>query len=348
MFSVTKEQLEATVDAAGRPFSGVVACRSGDADPVVVSRGLAYRPFAVPNSADTRFAVASGVKGFTAVAVLSLVDAGKLTLDTRVADVLSGVFPRFAPEVTVLHLLTHTSGIPDYCDEEDGCDFEALWVDRPVYRMRQASDFVPMFADLPMKFEPGERFGYNNSGFLVLGLIVEAVTSMPFARYVEEQICRRAGLVDTGFFESDALPDRVATGYIEDSDGSIRSNIFAIPIVGGADGGIITTAADVVRFWDGVFAGELASTETVALLNETSVGPTGLGDLEYSLGFWRANRWRDEPVFVLMGEDPGVSFYSAYSPATRDAFVVLSNSDYGAYQVDHRLVELFSATSSSQ
>ena len=118
------------------PFSGVVRVQEGDTVVFQKGYGLANRADAIPNTSSTRFGMASGCKIFTAVAVLQLVQAGKLALETRLSACLDVDFPHFDPDVTVLHLLTHTSGVPDYCDEELGDDFEALWLERPSYRMR--------------------------------------------------------------------------------------------------------------------------------------------------------------------------------------------------------------------
>ncbi|MFD2879366.1 serine hydrolase domain-containing protein [Paenibacillus rhizoplanae] len=106
-------------------------------------------------------------------------------------------FPLFDPEITVHELLTHSSGIPDYFDEETMEDFAALWNDTPMYTLRRPVDFLPMFAALPMKFSPGERFHYNNAGYIMLSLLIETVSGMKFTDYVEQHIF--PALRDAGF-----------------------------------------------------------------------------------------------------------------------------------------------------
>jgi CubicO group peptidase (beta-lactamase class C family) len=312
-------------------FSGVVAVRLGEDAMATVARGLAHRQTSTPITPVTRFGIASGTKGFTAAAILRLAERGEFTLDARLAELLPGRFPGFAPGITVRHLLTHTSGVPDYCDEEAGCDFEALWADRPVYAMRRIDDFLPMFESEPMKFEPGARFAYSNSGFLILGLIVLQVTGRAFPDAAAELVFGPAGMASSGFFASDALPPETACGYITDDDGQARSNVFAIPVIGGPDGGAYTNAGDMVRFWDSLWTGALLGANMRALVRATDVGPTPQEGLSYSLGFWRADSWRSDSWFVLIGSDPGVSFVSGSSPDTGDCFVVLSNSDDGAW-----------------
>ena len=114
----------------------------------------------------------------------------------------------------------------------------------------------------PTKFEPGERFIYCNGGYVVLALLAERASGVPFHDLVEQRVCAPAGMVDTAFLRSDELPGRAALGYLED-DG-LRTNILHLPVRGTGDGGAYTTAADVHRFWDALFAGRIVAPETVA------------------------------------------------------------------------------------
>ena len=108
-------------------FSGVVRVELGERVLFEEARGLANRSDSLLNEVHTRFQMASGCKLFTAVAICQLVEEGRLSLDTRLGECLSEDFPRFDPAVTIRHLLTHTSGVPDYFDEAGGADYEALW-----------------------------------------------------------------------------------------------------------------------------------------------------------------------------------------------------------------------------
>src|SRR5690606_18248653 len=143
-------------------------------------------------------------------------------------------------------LLTHTSGIPDYFDEQVMDDFEDLWRRQPMYLMQTASDFIPLFKEQPMMFQPGERFHYNNAGFIALGLIVEQLTGSEFTDVVQERIFGPANMLNSGYFRLDRLPGQTAFGYIEE-EGAWRTNHYAIPIRGGADGGAYVTAGDMAN-----------------------------------------------------------------------------------------------------
>jgi CubicO group peptidase (beta-lactamase class C family) len=155
------------------PFSGVIWLKERDKIIFAESYGLANRSEAIPNTLQTRFATASGTKTFTGVAICQLVEQNLLAFDTLLKDCLNISFPTFDPAISVHHLLTHSSGIPDYFDEAVMDDYEDLWKDRPMYSVRSLEDFLPMFQDRAMEFAPGEKFAYSNAGYILLGLIVE-------------------------------------------------------------------------------------------------------------------------------------------------------------------------------
>lgn len=313
-------------------FSGVAYLHKEET--WTAARGFANRADERPNAVDTRFGIASGSKLFTAVAVCQLVDAGKLNFDDKLSELLPQAFPHF--NVTVHQLLTHTSGIPDYFDEQVMEDYEELWKQQPMYSMQTASDFIPLFKDQPMMFEPGEKFHYNNAGFIALGLIVEQVTGKEFAEVVEEQIYAPANMQSSGYFRLDRLPGETAFGYIEE-DGVWRTNQYAIPIRGGADGGAYVTASDMASFWICLMDGTLLSKEMLQkMLQVRTSGKDG----EYGYGIWIQRQGDEVLKYHVMGYDPGVSFHSAFYPADGDILTVLSNKGSGAYEITETIEEL--------
>ncbi len=112
-------------------------------------------------------------------------------------------FKEIDPNITVSQLLTHTSGIPDYFDESKMDNYADLWRDYPNYKIRESKDLIPLFINKPMMYRPGEKFQYNNTGFVVLRLIIEAITSMGFDKYLEENVFVPRGMANTGYFELD-------------------------------------------------------------------------------------------------------------------------------------------------
>jgi CubicO group peptidase (beta-lactamase class C family) len=124
----------------------------------------------------------------------------------------------------------------------------------PVHELTATEDYHrPRWS--PPKFVPGERFSYCNSGYVVLALIAERVSGVPFHELVVERVCEPAGMADTAFLRSDELPRRTALGYLF-ADG-LRTNVFHLPVRGSGDGGIYSTAADFRSFWTSFFAGRI-------------------------------------------------------------------------------------------
>src|SRR6266536_1598000 len=183
------EPLEDAVDSlADRSgFSGVVRVdRSGSIE-LAKAYGLADRAHDIPNRTDTQFALASGSKGMTALAVMSLIVDGTLELTTTARSVLGGDLPLIGDDVTVEHLLSHRSGIGDY---------------------------LAVLGGHPTVFPPGQRFAYCNGGFVVLALIAERTSGVPFHELVRMRVCEPAGMGATEFLRSDELPGRAALGYL--------------------------------------------------------------------------------------------------------------------------------------
>ncbi|CAM4489582.1 Beta-lactamase-related domain-containing protein [Paenibacillus xylanexedens] len=254
-----------------------------------------------------------------------------MSADSKLTDVLDVEFPLWDKGITIQQLLTHTSGIPDYFDEEVMDDFSELWKERPVYAMRRLSDFLPMFQHLPMKSAPGERFHYNNAGFIVLGLIVEQHSGLSFTDVVEEHIFKPCGMKDSGYFVTDQLPRNTALGYIDHEDGSWNTNMFSIPVQGGSDGGAYVTAPNMIRFWDALLGHRLLNVE----MTQQLLTPHAHQEDEeyYGQGIWIDRKGEAIFKFHIMGFDPGVSFMSSVYPDYDLQLVVLSNQESGPYPI---------------
>ncbi|MBM7621956.1 CubicO group peptidase (beta-lactamase class C family) [Bacillus tianshenii] len=313
-------------------FSGVVWRQDKNGVVYKSVHGYANRSDRLPNKVETRFGIASGCKLFTAIAIGRLVQEGKLSFETKISEVLTfSDFPHFDKGITVHHLLTHTSGIPDYFEEEEMEDYEDLWKGRPMYQIRQMEDFLPMFQHGEMMFTPGERFHYNNAGFVLLGMVVERVTRESFTRYVEQNIFLPCEMKDSGYFSFDQLPADTATGYIDNEDGTWRSNIYSLPVKGGADGGAYITAPDMAKLWTALMERELLNEEITSLLltPHVEVGK----DEYYGYGIWIDKRNDAIYKYHVMGYDPGVSFASGYYPDSGSILVISSNRGAGPHKL---------------
>ena len=322
--------------AAETGFSGVV--RIDDADGVVFAsaHGLAQRGHEIRNTLETQFGIASGAKSLTALAVVALIEDGLLDLATPVRAVLGPDLPLIDDRVTVEQLLSHRSGIGDYVDEDDEIDLGGYLLRVPVHELATTEDYLAVLDGYEMKFAPGERFSYCNSGYVVLALIAERAGKTSFYDLVNERVCARAGLTATAFLRSDELPHAAATGYLQ-VDGVWRTNVFHLPVRGSGDGGVYTTVTDVHALWEAFVAGRIVSSGWVAeMLRPRS--DVSSNAMRYGLGFWLH---ASSEIVVMEGSDAGVSFRSGHDPAAHTTWTVISNTTDGAWPVARRLAGHF-------
>jgi CubicO group peptidase (beta-lactamase class C family) len=320
-------------------FSGVVSVDRGGEVEFARAYGLAHRAHRIPNTVDTRFGIASGAKGLTALAVMSLVEQGVLALSSTARSVLRDDLPLIDDRVTVEQLLAHRSGIGDYINEDDdSLDVNDYLLPVPMQELADPEQYLAVLDGFPTKFPPGERFSYCNSGYVVLALIAERAGGAPYHELVRTRVCEPAGMRDTEFLRSDELPDRTATGYVPAGDGRWRSNVFHLPVRGVGDGGAYTTVADVSSFWRALFAGKILPAGRVAEMvrprNDVPDEPLRCG-----LGFF-LHESRDQ--VMLIGQDAGVSFMTVHDPAPGLTYTVISNTADGAWPVLKPLRERFS------
>ncbi len=318
---------ETAVDELARRtgFSGVVRVDREGEVVFEAAYGLASRRWEVPNTPATRFGIASGTKGLTALTVLALVARGTLELATTARSLLGADLPVVDGAVTVEHLLAHRSGIGDYLDEDQLEAADDYVMPVPVHRLATTEDYLQVLDGHPQVSLPGERFAYNNGGFVVLALIAERAAGVPFPDLVDELVCRPAGLTATGFPRSDALPPGAATGYLDAT--GLRTNVLHLPVRGSGDGGAYTTAADVHRLWDAVTSGRVIPPELVAAMTAPRDADPSNGR-RHGLGMWLDGT--DDDLLVLSGSDAGVSFRSAHDRRRGRTWTVLSNTSDGA------------------
>ncbi|WP_030944187.1 serine hydrolase domain-containing protein [Streptomyces sp. NRRL S-646] len=310
-------------------FSGVVWIDRAGQIEFAKAYGLANRTYCIPNSLDTRFGIASGSKGFTALAVLSLIGEGALELGTTARSLLGEDLPRIADDVTVEHLLTHTSGIGDYLDEETDAEITD-YVIGAAHELTTTEAFLPLLDGHPTKFRAGERFCYSNGGFVVLALLAERASGVGYHDLVRQRVLRPAGMTSTDFLRSDELPADAAVGYLP-LDGVDRSNIFHLPVLATGDGGIHTTAADISTFWRALFAGDIVECVDEVVRPRRDVPHKSR---RYGLGFWLHE---STDTAILVGYDAGVSFKSTHDPHTATTHTVLSNTSPGAWPIARAL-----------
>lgn len=329
------EQLVDTLDASIETyaFSGVVSIRHHGQILYERAAGYADRSNKIANSLDTRFGIASGTKFLTSLAIGKLIAAQKLSLSTKLQDCLTLNFPQYSPEITIRHLLTHTSGIPDYYDEEKVEDFDNFFVSRPWYELKGPRDYLDVFPDEPMKFRPGTRFSYSNGGYILLGVVIEELTGLSYQRYIEQEIFQTIGMKRSGYFAFNQLPEQTALGYIEEA-GGWRTNIYNLPIIGASDGGAYTTADDLVTLWNAFWKYEIIPQDLVETYATPYVKVETEGkDTYHGHGLWVDMESAGQPEVYIIGGDAGVSFRSSVKRGADLQVTVISNTTNGAWPI---------------
>lgn len=227
--------------AAGR-FSGAVLVGEGGRVLYEGGAGEADREWHLPNGPAVRYRIASTTKQFTAALVLRLWEEGRLELDAPVAAYLPE-YPRpQGDRVTLHHLLTHSSGIPNYVGLPG-------FYDTIGRREHTPAQLVALTSSLPLEFEPGTRWKYSNSGYVLLGLVVERVTGKPYEEALREQVLAPLGLDDTGFDRAGTVLERRAAGYLPDGRGGYANAPFLDPSTVYSAGMLYSTVRDLFR-WD--------------------------------------------------------------------------------------------------
>jgi CubicO group peptidase (beta-lactamase class C family) len=319
--------------AAETQFSGVVRVDIGNGIVMAGAYGLANRACGVPNTVESQFAIASGVKGLTALTIVSLIERRQLDLATTARAVLGKDLPLIDDDVTVEQLLAHRSGIGDYLDEDAHREIDEYVMPVPVHELEATEQYLRVLDGHPRKFAPDERFSYCNGGYVVLALIAERVSGTSFHELVEQRVCAPTGMEDTRFLRSDELPGRAAVGYLG-ADG-LRTNVLHLPVRGSGDGGIYSTAADIHAMWRAIFSGRVVPSRWVAEMVRPRSEVPSL-HMRYGLGFWLHNS-RDS--VMLEGFDAGVSFRTVHDPVQHVTHTVLSNTSYGAWPITRHLDE---------
>jgi len=313
-------------------FSGVVLARHGGDTIFEAATGLASRRWNSPNTLDTRFDSGSIGMLFTSVAVLQQVAAGNLDLETSIHHYVDLDDSEIPIGVTLLHLLTHTSGIADDADEEEDETYADLWRANPVYNFTEASDYLPLFASKQPWAEPGVDARECNAGYILAGLALEKVTGIGYRDYVRQEIFAKAGMTGSDFFsKTDAAP-LVAEGWDQAESGDWVQNLFTGPPIGSPAGGAHVTAADLLSFLQAVRSGDLLNAE----FTEEFLIPQVEVDDETSFGFGLEFDLDDEGAVLSFYKDAlgaGASGIIRHYPDENFDVVVLSNSEEGAWDV---------------
>ncbi|MEO8436197.1 MAG: serine hydrolase [Pyrinomonadaceae bacterium] len=283
--------------------------------------GMANMEWAIPNQPDTKFRIGSVTKQFTAALVLQLVEEGKIKLDGKITDYLPDYRKDTGGKVTIHQLLNHTSGIPSYT-ARPGFIAE---VSRNPYRI---SDFVQTFASGDLEFEPGSKFAYNNSGYSLLGAIIEKVTGKSYETVLSERIFKPLGMTNSGYDKSSPVLQKRASGYQKTPDGFVNAAYLDMSIPYAA-GSIYSTVEDLFKWDQSLQEDKILSADSKKLMFTP-----GLGNYGYGI------RITDEPVGKtdqktrIIGHGGAINgFNSLLMKATekQQTVIILDNVNLGQY-----------------
>jgi CubicO group peptidase (beta-lactamase class C family) len=320
-------------------FSGTVLLAKDDKVLFKKAYGFANRAFNARNDIDTKLNLGSMGKMFTGVAILQLAQQGKLSLNDTVLKLVPDYPDKdLAAKITVHQLLTHTSGLGNFFNDE----FERS--SRAKYRTTAAH--LPLFTGKPLRFEPGTSFYYSNAGFIVLGLIIEKVSGQSYYDYVREHIFKPTGMLDTDNYNSDDDVPNLALGYTmmgEDrgppppkSEGwKRRSNILMHVVRGSSSGGGYSTVEDLLRFSRALQGHRLLNQEYTDL-DMTGKVAMDRGGGRYAYGMVES---KVDGVRIVghTGGFPGIAGALEMYPDLGYTVAVLSNYDEGVRPVMRRL-----------
>jgi D-alanyl-D-alanine carboxypeptidase len=308
-------------DANSGKFSGAVLVARDGHTLFENAYGLADRERNVANTLDTRFRIGSMNKMFTAVAVLQLAQAGKLKLDAPLGTYLPD-YPNkdVASKVTIHHLLTHTGGTGDIF----GPEFEAH-----RRELRTIGDYVKLYGERGLGFEPGSKWEYSNYGFLLLGAVIEKVSGMSYYDYVAAHVFAPAGMTSTASLPEDSVVVKRSVGYTRrEGKAGLQPNTETLPYRGTSAGGGYSTVGDLSRFAAALREHKLLDAEHTELL---TTGKVDAGPAKYAYGF-EDRAVNGVRLFGHGGGAPGMNGDLQIDPRSGYVVAVLANLDPPAAQ----------------
>ena len=292
--------------AATPPFMGTVLVAQGDRVVLDQGFGFANLEWRVPVAPSTRFRLGSVTKQFTAAVVLRLEEQGRLSVTDAVRMHVADLPDAWA-SITIEHLLSHTSGIPNYTASPDYMATSIL----PV----TTRELVARFRDRPLEFEPGSQFRYSNSGYALLGLLIETVTGRSYAQVVASEIFEPLGMRDSGYDSHTDIIERRASGYQPGPSGLINAPYLDMSVPHAA-GALHSTTRDLLTWQRALHGGKVLSRASLEKMLTPRLGNYGFG-ITIPAGPRR--------VYQHGGGINGFATMLAYYPDTETTVVVLSN-----------------------
>lgn len=293
--------------------------------------GLASKEYSIPNNLSTKFIIGSVNKMFTATGILQLIEQNKISLEDPVSKVLSGVLAdSVARKIKIKHLLTHTSGLDDFL-------FTAEMSQKSKENFRTIADYMPGLADDTLLFEPGTQWHYSNTGFLILGIILEKISGLSYEEYINKYVYQPAGMASTFFPELDHVNQGLADTYEKDylTGKPVFYNTRYYQVIKGTPaGGGFSTCTDLLNFMQALAAGKLLKPETV---QQMQTAKPDMNSPDYGFG----TQIFDANSYGHTGGGPGTSAWVKFDKQSGLTFIVLGNTNAGSNAVIRTAGELF-------
>jgi CubicO group peptidase (beta-lactamase class C family) len=287
-------------------MGAVLVARGSD---VILSKGYgsANLEWNIPNTPATKFRLGSITKQFTAASILLLEERGKLKLDDPIKKYVPDA-PVAWDAITIFNLLTHTSGIPNFTGLPEYKSLQL--VDTPVVKT------IATVRDKPLDFVPGEKMSYSNSGYIVLGYVIERITGGSYEKFVTDNIFTPLGMKDSGYDSNTAIIPRRAAGYTPSPTGRVNAGFvhMSIPYAAGA---LYSTSEDLLRWEQGLFGGKLISAASLAKMTTPFKSDYALGVMVQTAG--------GRKVVQHGGGIEGFNTFLAYYPDDKLTVAVLAN-----------------------
>jgi CubicO group peptidase (beta-lactamase class C family) len=284
--------------------------------------GFANLEWDVPNTPTTKFRLGSITKQFTAASILLLEERGKLKVEDPVKKYMPNA-PAAWDKITIFHLLTHTSGIPSFTGFSDYESHET--------QAMTPGKLVEWFRDKPLEFEPGTKWNYSNSGYILLGYLIEKISGQSYAEFVQQNIFTPLGMKDSGYDSNSAIIARRAAGYTPGKSGPINAGFvhMSIPFSAGA---LYSTTEDLLRWEQGLFGGQLLKPDSL-----TKMTTPFKQDYAFGLGVSTQNGHK---MIAHDGGIQGFNTFLAYFPDDKLVVAVLANLNGPAGQMAGNLAKV--------
>ncbi len=289
--------------------------------------GMANMEWGIPNTPDTKFRLGSITKQFTAMLTMQLVEQGKIKLDGKISDYLPDYRKDTGEKVTIHHLLTHTSGIPSYT----GLPGFFANVSRNPYKV---DEFVKKYASGDLEFAPGTKYSYNNSGYFLLGAIIERVSGKSYEQALKEMILDPLGMKNTGYDNHDPLITKRATGYVLTPRGYLNAAYLDMSIPYAA-GSMYSTVEDLYLWDQALYTDKLITAQSKELMYKPFLENYAYGWAVTQASF----KVNDQPVQVIThgGGINGFATTIVRFPKEKNLIVILDNSSQGPNRLSNAI-----------